>query len=450
MKPVKEARLGNLFSLFAILILGMATIGCSEDADANNSDNGDTNVADHGHSHDGGDHGHSHEGGSDHGHSHASPEPDPEDDPTSDIELNEETGIDDLLAVIRSVNNTRSTEAILQLAVRDIPEDRMEEVALQIARSCLDQDDLTRVAAEQAVMEIGEPLAQHLGSLMNSDEHFEYGAGCSAIRYLGPKGKQWLPQLTEGLNHPDATFRRAALFGLDNFGLEALPVLDRLIELLDDDDFNNQVGVCQVLEDMGVEAAPAESKLLEVIAEGNLSARSWAMMALGAIGPTPDTDVAAVLAERLTAFSQPEKERALLGLAHMGSEASEYLEVIEAMMTDERKRCEPWAAYTYWRVSGDTDKTLDSLSAYLSNETYRRPALDMLTRMGDVALPTAGEIVANLGTAEPDVLEQSLLALQNFGNAASEHIDAVKPYLEHEDPRIRFHTRKAIAAMAAE
>ncbi|MEM7456406.1 MAG: HEAT repeat domain-containing protein [Planctomycetota bacterium] len=446
MTSPKDAFVWTLLSFLVAVLLTLPVAGCSGDADSGNE--ADTNeTSDNGQGHD---HGHSHEGGADHGHSHASPEPAPVDDPTSDIELSDETGIDDLLAIIRSVNKTRATEALLQLAVRDIPEDKIEEVSIQIAKSCMDSDDLTRVAAEQAVMEIGEPISQHLGSLMNSEAPMEYGAGCSAVRFLGPEARQWLPQLTEGLNHPDATVRRMALFGLDNFGLEALPVLDRLIELLDDTDFNNQVGVCQVLEDLGIEAAPAEQKLLEVVEEGNLSARSWALVALGAIGPTPDTDVAGLLAERLNAFAQPEKERALMGLAHLGTEASDHLEAIEAMMTDERKRCQPWAAYTYWRVSGDTEKTLESLSGYLSNETYRRAALDMLTKMGDVAAPTAAEIVANLSTAEPDVLEQSLLALQTFGSAASGHEEALEPYLENDDPLIRFHTRKAIASLSGE
>ena len=76
--------------------------------------------------------------------------------------------------------------------------------------------------------------------------------------------------------------------------------------------------------------------LEQLFLTGLPSSRSWAGIALGAIGPVEDVDSVKLLSSRLDAFTQIDKERALLALAIMGPEADDAKNAVYETMMDKQ------------------------------------------------------------------------------------------------------------------
>jgi len=332
-------------------------------------------------------------------------------------------------------------DAILQLG--DTPGDLQLSVP-RLAELTMNDDEMIRLAAELALEKIGIEGAATLGLLIDSDDPKQVSAACASLKQTGGAAMFFLPQVKQMLSSGDNLQRKQALIALQGGGPDKQATMDELLECLDDDDFNIQCLACQVLETLGPDAIPAEDRLLRLLQEGNPSSRSWAAIALGAIGPTDKTDIAKLLAANLKSPIHVEKERTLKGLANLGVEASSAAGSVRGLMEDHSKNVMPQAAFTYWKITDNPELPLLALGSLIASQTYGDDAIELAGKMQAVAAPLAEAIAARLADPEDATREIAVVALGNIGPSAAKHIPAIEKLLNDDDALIRYAAREAL------
>ncbi len=353
---------------------------------------------------------------------------------------------DALLTFVRSGTRDQQIAAIFELADSS---GNMDKIVPAIAKAAIGRDELVRTAAFLALKKLGPTAADHIDVFFESDDINEFRRASVVLQQIGPDGKRFIPKYKPILKEDNTPKVMAALFGLENMGNEALPLMDELIALLDHEEFNIQCAVCRIFEKMGADAMPAQDRLVVLLDNGVVSARSWAAIALGAIGPSEEHDVVELLAQKLTAFTQIEKERAMIGLGHLGKKAAAATDEVWKLMTDPSKNSQTRGAYTYWRITGEIDEPLKILTQQLDTLSYKRDAIRRLSEMGPDAAPMLAKLQKELDNEEDDVVELAVLAIGNLGEAAKPAIPALIEKLKHDDLLIREAARESIAKIKA-
>jgi HEAT repeat protein len=352
----------------------------------------------------------------------------------------------ELLAAAQDVAAENRLESVLRLA--DEPGDLSKTIPV-LAKLSLDSDELIRSATTIAFKNIGAKGGPHVRLMIESGEQDQITQACSALKELGG-GELYFEQLRKWLGSSDVNDRKRALFVLQGVGPPAGELMDLIIEALDDPDFNNQCMACRVLESLGTDAMPAENALLRLAKEGNPSTRGWAAVALGAMGPTDQTDVARLLANNLEAFVQIEKQRALIGLAHMGPEASSVVDEVRNSMIEESRHVMPHAAYALFRITGKPDESLKVLGELIDDPSYMSESIELAGKMQSDAAPLVGKLIGKLRSEDESVRELAVVALGNIGPAAAKAKPEIEKLLFDNDALIRYAAKESLKQIAGE
>ncbi len=350
-----------------------------------------------------------------------------------------------LIEVSQDPRAENQLEAIIQLA--EVSSDLHVSVPV-LAKLAMSPDELTRLAAEISLRKIGPVGATHLAAMLNSADEAQVTQACTALHELGTAA-EFLPILKKWLTTGDTVGRKRALFVLQADNESSLQVLDLVIEALDDPDFNVQCMACRVLEHLGADAMPAEDKILELFKNGIPSSRSWAAVVLGSIGPTAKSDTAQILGDNLNAFLQVEKQRTLLGLAHLGPEASKVAEQVRALMFDESKHVMPHAAYTLWKITNQAEPTLEVLKKTLADRSYFEDSVELVGKMQSAGAPLVDDLIAHLDSEEPDLREIIVVALGNIGPSAAAAKSVLNKLSQDPDVLLRYAAREALKQIDA-
>jgi HEAT repeat protein len=351
---------------------------------------------------------------------------------------------DDDLALAANGRSQQRVEALLRLSKGQLP---VEKVVPIMARATSDQDELVRAAGEVGIERIGKSAVPVLVTMVGEGyrNSKDFAPVCGAAHILGVDAVELFAAVQKALNSQEPSMQKIALFGMQNMGEETAKAMDRMIELLDSDDLNVQVSVCRVLEQLGPKAAPATDKLVELYAAGTVSARSWASVVLGAIGESDKHDILGLLIKRLDAFSMVEKQRAMIGLGHMGDKAKPAVEKVTQLMTNPAKNCQAQAAVTLWQITGKSEVTLKVLKVLLTTVDYKLTVLEQLANMGPVAAPLTPEIAKELASDDVSIREQAAIALGKIGPSAKEAVPQLKSLLKDDDALLRQAVSDAIA-----
>lgn len=302
-------------------------------------------------------------------------------------------------------------------------------------------------AAQIALKELGSPSHDYLKELIESDDPSEVIQAIVCIRLLGQDAAVFVPRLIEMIDSGDPQVVRQGVFAMQSMGSDAAPAIESLNNVIHTLDFNAQIMICKAVVGVGRDAAPMADSLAKIFYEGIPSSRSWAGIALGAIGPIENFDTAEMLGSRVTAFNHIEKTRALQGLALMGDEAVSQQEVIKAAMDQPDGRVRPQAAYAYYKVTGTTEQSVKTLIEMLSSRDYSDASLEHLRLMGADAKAAIPNLRQLLTHQEVGVREQAVLALGNMGAAAKGEIDAIEQLAADPDPLLRQAVEESIAAI---
>ncbi len=324
-----------------------------------------------------------------------------------------------------------------------------EEVVPVLARATSNGNELIRAAGEVGIQRIGKSAVPVLVTMVGGGylESKDFASVCGAARVLGADAVELFPEFQKALESEEAPTQKMALFAMQNLGDENAKAMDRMIELLDSEDLNVQIAVCRVLEQLGPKAAPAIDKLVELFESGTVSARSWSSIVLGAIGESDKHDILALLTERLSAFTLVEKERAMIGLGHMGAKAQPAIEKITQLMMDPTRSCQPQAAVAIWQITGKSEVSLKVLKELLTTVDYKMTVLEQLANMGPVAAPLTAAICKELKSDDVGVREQAAVALGKIGPGAKSAVPQLKALLKDEDALLRQAVTDAITAI---
>ena len=355
---------------------------------------------------------------------------------------------DDLIAAAKAPPKIR-VEALLRLTEDRFP---LEKIVPIMARATSDRDELVRAAGEVGIARIGKSAMPVLITMMDKNylESKDFIAVCGAASVLGPDAIELFPKLQEALDSGESKYQKMALFAMKNMGDENIKAMDRLIELLDSVDLNAQIAVCKILESLGPNAEPATEKLVDLFEHGIVSTRSWAAIVLGAIGESMDHDILALLTKRLDAFVLVDKQRAMIGLGHMGANAQPAVEKITQLMNDPSKNCQPQAAVTRWQITGEIEPSLKVLGELLPTRDYKQTVLEQLANIGPAAAPMANTISKELASDDVSIRELAAIALGKIGPAAQSAMPQLKALLQDKDALLRQAVTDAIAAIEKE
>jgi HEAT repeat protein len=337
-------------------------------------------------------------------------------------------------------------DAVLELA--EIAHDKagaddLKFIVPVVLKQLMSRDEPQRAAAIMATERIGSKAVPYLGGV-DSTEIKEFVAAAEAIRLIGEPAKEWTPNLVRRLESDDDRQLIAALEALAGIGKPSVVALEKVIPHFDSRNFHVQVACCKIVVALGPEAKPAAAKVKQLFENGIASARTWAAIALGAIGKHEDYDVIELLSQKLNAFLLVEKERALEGLALMGPEAKPALDKVVQLMEDRTKNARHYAAYTHWKITGDPDPAVKLLSQLSGTINFGVESIDILGKMGPAARDAVPTLIKRLEDEEPAPREAAVWALAEIGPAASTAIPALESLLDDEDRLIRAGAKRAI------
>ena len=338
----------------------------------------------------------------------------------------------------------RILAAILQLGEG---ENELDQRIKGLATAGSLSDTQYESAALIALKKLGSVSHERFKTMLASDDQVQMSHAVICIRLLGEDAAVFVPQLIEMVESGDPRTTRHGVFALQDMGASATPAVEALNEVIHSLDFNAQIMVCKAVVGIGRDAAPMADNLAEIFEKGNPSARSWAGIALGAIGPIENFDTAKMLGSRLNAITHVEKTRALEGLSLMGDEGESQQELIKAAMNDPKGRIRPQAAYAYFRVTNETETPVKTLVEMLSTPNYSTEALSFLRLMGANAQAAIPDVRKLLKHESAGIRESAVLVLGNMGAAAEQEIGAIKELASDPDPLLRQAVEEAVSAI---
>ena len=336
-----------------------------------------------------------------------------------------------LLKNCQSKDNTVRLKSILQLG-KELPklesQEDKEAAAKLLIEKTSDSNSLVNSAANLRVAQNSKTVNEFLGPFLKDKKFERYGLGCQAIKAVGPEAKKWITEIAYHLDSSERSFRLAALHALAVLdGEDLLPLLDKVLPSLDSEDFNILLYACRVMSKTGPKARKAGPRLVKLLEEGNASARSWASIALGAIGPHEQYDVVELLEQRLDRFYVIDRERALKGLAFLGTEATSTLPKIKKLMDDPKKSVQHIAAQTHWKITRNSEPAIDTLITLIPSMVHSGDTMDIIAEMGADGKKAIPEIIKQLKHPEATHREAACYALAGLGNEA---VSAIQPLME--------------------
>ena len=326
-------------------------------------------------------------------------------------------------------------------------EDQIQQRIDGIATAGSINDTEYESAAQIAIKKLGDASHDTIKEMIDSGDPVKLTKAVVCIKLLGEDAKAFVPKLIEMIESGDKIIARYGVFAMQDMGASATPAVEALNDVIHSLDFNAQIMVCKAVVGIGRDAAPMADNLAQIYQEGVPSIRSWAGIALGAIGPIENFDTAEMLGSRVNTFVHVEKIRALEGLALMGDEATSQKEIIEAAMNKPDGRVRPDAAYAFYRVTGETETPVKTLVEMLASVNYRDASLSFLRLMGPDAEPAIPAVVDMLSNDSVAIQESAVLVLGNMGAVAAGEINAIKRLSSSDDPLLRQAVSESVAAI---
>jgi len=340
-------------------------------------------------------------------------------------------GLDQLIKDVKSEDAKVRGKAMLAIGpmlgtVED--EQQQKQIAEILIDAIADSNSLVNHSARLRIAEHPAIVNKYLKPYFDSDEGFpSLGKACETIKVVGAEARVWLPDLIKCLDRDERSFRLAALHAMGALdGVDLLPALDKTIKELDNKDFNIQLSACRVLSKIGPKAKKAGPRLVKLLEEGIVSSRTWAGIALGAIGPHEEYDVVELLKERLGRFYLVDRERALTGLALLGEHAKPTLPEIEKLMENRSKSVQHTASRAHWKISGDPAKAIERLITLIPTMEFGVDAMDILSEMGAEAKSAVPKLIEQLNSPEFPTREAAVYALASIGSEAKVAIESLK------------------------
>ena len=357
---------------------------------------------------------------------------------------------EELIEMARDRRSGDQIDAVIQLGKRPM---EMDVTVLVLAPLTMSPDANVKTAAESALNEIGAPAAGLIKPYFDDEKTRSYKIGCSAARSIGPACSIYMDEFIKLLDSANPMERRCALYALQGQGENSLEAIDGVIKCLSDSDFNNQCMACRILEPLGPKAIKAEAALTKLLEGGVPSTRGWAAVCLSAIGPTPSNEkVIEMIAKKMEGdgirpLNPVELQRYIKALAHFGPKAEKHLDKVRKRLEhrDTFIRCH--SAFAIYKITGEAEETLEVFKSVVEQDVFAGDALELVSKMGDKAVPFIPSIIRCLDSPDPGNRELALVALNNIGPQAAAAISKVEELIDDKDALVRIAARATLASL---
>ena len=352
-----------------------------------------------------------------------------------------------VIADLKSGSSEKLISAAAELAIEH--PDRFDEYAQPFAELLLSSDRLVRDTIEAAFQLQANTAVEYIKPWIETDDIEKFRWGCSVVHAVGDPAVRYRESLGKQLKSDDRRFVMAALYALESFSDGAPDSVGDIIPLLDIDDFQRTVFACRVIIQTGSAAKSAVPALKELLENGNVSHRSLAAWALGAIGQTDDFDTLAVLQDMLDNFTVVEKERALMGLGLIGADAKPAVDKVRELMKT-GSGVATQAALTLWQIEGSTaaEEASARLIELSKTTDFEITALNLLARIQPPTTDSIDRFKKLLKSPDESVRETAARAIGRFAVDSPELKLLITPLLEDPDPAVRLTVHLAYAQLA--
>jgi HEAT repeat protein len=351
-----------------------------------------------------------------------------------------------LIAQTTAENPDERVAAFLKLAEFG---DQPDKLLIPMVEAMIGADTRVGEAAQVAAESMGDSMSKYCDSQLDSDDDKQVAAAAEMIHRLGNVAIGTTPKLLALTKSDNPRRRLSGIYGLVHLKNDSPETVAVVGKFLDDPDFRIQVLACRAIATIGPPANGLAGKLKQLVDEGNVSARSHAMIALGAIGPNKEFDVVELLTKYLDAYLQPDRDRALIGLMHLGPEAARSKEKVEQLMNEVDKFVQCQAALTLWKITGDAEPTIKALIEMSKTVDLEYDALCALFEMKQAAVSAAAEIGNHLANEDGSIRAISVQTLENLGDAAGPHLATLEKMAQEDvDPLVRFYCERALKKLA--
>lgn len=258
-----------------------------------------------------------------------------------------------------------------------------------------------------------------------------------------------LPALVEGLAHAHALVRKEAVSLLFQAGtppppLDA-PLVEPLRKALRDEDAFVRANAAAALGQLIPAAQAARPDLAAALGDDDEDVRTWAAMALAALGAAP---FAEPLAARLEDKSAKVRAAAVLALGSLGTQGLRWSEALGALKTDADKDVRAAALGALGSLGAPA--ILPSLLAGLDDPepAVRVAAAQAVSAFGPEARSVVPTLLARRLDADPNVRGTLLYALAALGDPAA--VSALRAGLHDADPGVRSRAASALRRIGPE
>ncbi len=339
-----------------------------------------------------------------------------------------------------------------------------------------------RAAAAEAMMAIGPASKKGLPTIIKEMKGKRVTTQGIKVwvtysKLLTSFGPEIIPTLIESLDEGDTTTYNGLTASLSEFGEASLPALDKLIEnakskdedkvfasiytiqhigpkakkavpvlvkALDNRDINVQIWACQALAIMGDTSKSTVGRLQEMLKNGVTSARGHAAMALGNL-QVSDEKTLEMLVKALDDPNQVVRERAMIGLGHLGPKAKPQLAAIQKSARASSFFNKPVAAKTLWLVTGNAEESVEMLVGLVDKLQYEIDSIRFLGEIGPEAASAVPKILKKMNAFDESIWIEGAIALGNIGPKAKAGLPKLKTLLKMGDAEVKKVVEEAIA-----
>ncbi len=323
--------------------------------------------------------------------------------------------------------------------------DRVGEFAEPLSRAFVQADLSFQRVANRVFAFLGNDAVPVLESMYRPEENQTaeqneiWRQACGTIRAIGdPARAVYEPKLLEVLdNSDDPAVRVPALYALTGFTCGCPEAIEKALVDLKHEDFNVSLFACRLIIKTGPAAAAAVADLRNMLANGNLSQRTYAAWALGAIGPTDEYDPLPDLEPMLLRFTLAERERALTGVGLLGEHAARLEPKVREMMMTPETNLEARAGFVLWQISGNTTDTVPRLVELAQTLDFELSALDFLAQMGPEAREATDFLLERSKSSDYSIRIASVDALVSINPESERVVQRIEELTEDPSPMVR-------------
>lgn len=332
--------------------------------------------------------------------------------------------------------------------------DRIEEFANPLSELFVEPDASLNRVAESVFKYIGENAIPSIEAMYHPErnetaaDNKEWRKVCGAISAVGePARETFEPKLLKLLDESaDPNLRTPAILALTGFDGGSPRAISKIGIDFENENFNVTLVALRLVIKTGPAAHEALEPVRKLFTDGNLSQRTIASTALGALGIVGDYDPLPELKPLLDQFYLAVRERSLLGVGLLGPHAASLEPRVREMMMDTDSNLEAVGAYVLWQITGNTSETVPRLIELSKQLDFELAAIKFLGEMGCDAESAVDYLCERSRNIDYSVRNESIAALSRISPEADSVKIRVRELSNDPHPVVRLTARLAESA----